>query len=101
MRHVTNRVGQANSRANPQSSMINKNYQMAPSPNLNLCKYRMSNSRGGSRGQPGGGGGGVGGINPNNVNLTDILVTILTIRVQTGKAPIATVQIILTSFLAQ
>lgn len=73
MRHVTNRVGQANSRANPQSSMINKNYQMAPSPNLNLCKYRMSNSRGGIRAQPGGGG----GINPNNVNLTDIFVTII------------------------
>ena len=84
MRHVTNRVGQANCRANPQSSMISKNYQMAPSPNLNLCKYRMSNSRGGSRAQPGG------GINPNNVILTDILVTLLIIRVQTERAQIAT-----------
>ena len=93
MRHVTNRVGQVNCRANPQSSIINKNYQMAPSPNLSLYKYRMSNSRGGSRAQPGAGrGGGGGGVNPNNVNLTDIFVTtILIIRVQTERAQIATV----------
>ena len=56
MRHASNRVGNSNNRLNPQPGMVNKNYQMAPSPNLNLHKYRLSNSRGGlgGRGQQAG-----------------------------------------------